>query len=211
MPHRSSTPHETVSDEIKLLNYSNYQQQLTGQNIYDIASDIMLLRQKAQTEKENIALLESKIDHLLAGQEEVKSAIILASEKLEKRLDVLGKMMGRTQNVSNKNNRVIQTALDLIAKGHKAKHERRYSFGMMSIQEDDQRPEFLFGQEMEDQAELNELKDMVSQFKWIPNAISDKYLSAFRIPKREDVGSSNPTNQGHNHPQITGPPPPFDT
>jgi len=67
MPHRSSTPLETVSDEIKLLDYSNYQQQLTGQNIEDIASDIMLLKQKAQTEKEHIALLEAKIDHLLAG------------------------------------------------------------------------------------------------------------------------------------------------
>ena len=81
---------------------------------------------------------------------------------------------------------------------------------MMSIQEDDQRPEFLFGQGMEDQAKLNELKDMVSQFKRMPNAPLDKYLSAFRIPKRENVRSSNPTNQEHNHPQITGPPPPFD-
>ena len=61
----------------------------------------MLLRQKAQTEKEHNALLEGKIDHLLAGQE-VKTAIILASETLEKRLDVLGKMMAKTQNVSNK-------------------------------------------------------------------------------------------------------------
>ena len=35
---------------------------------------------------------------------------------------------------------------------------------MTSIQEkeEDQIPEFLFGQEMEDQEELNELKDMVS-------------------------------------------------
>ena len=47
--------------------------------------------------------------------------------------------MARTQNVSNKNNHVSQTALELATKGHKAKHERRYSFGMMIIQEDDQR------------------------------------------------------------------------
>ena len=119
--------------------------------------------------------------------------------------------MARTQNVSNKNNHVSQTALKLAAKGHKAKHERRYSFGMMSIQEDDQRLEFLFGHEIEGQAELNEIKNMVSQFKRMLNAHLDKYLSAFRIPKRENVGSSNPTNQDHNHPQITRPPPPFDT
>ena len=67
-----------------MLNYNNYQQQLTGQNIDDIASDILILRQKTQTEKEHISLLEAKIDHLLGGQEEVNTAIILASEKLEK-------------------------------------------------------------------------------------------------------------------------------
>ena len=76
---------ETISNEIKLLNYSNYQQQLNGQNIDYISSNIMLLRKKAHSEKEHIALLEDKIDHLLVGQEEVKTAIILASEKLEKK------------------------------------------------------------------------------------------------------------------------------
>ena len=91
-------------------------------------------------------MLKAKIDHLLAGQEEVKDTIILASEKIEKRLDVLGKMMVRTQNVNSKKSPVSQTALELTAKGHKVKLERRYSFGMMSIQEDDQRPQFLFGQ-----------------------------------------------------------------
>ena len=84
-------------------------------------------------------------------------------------------------------------------------------FGMMSIQEDDQILEFLFGQEMEEQDELKELKYVVSKFKIILNSLSHKYLSTLRIPKRENVGSSNPTNQEHNHPQITGPPPPFDT
>ena len=59
-------------------------------------------------------------------------------------------MMDRTQNVSNKKYPISQIALELAAKGHKVKHERRYSFGMMSIQEDDQRLEFLFGQEIED-------------------------------------------------------------
>ena len=58
---------------------------MTGQNNDDIAFDILILKQKAQTEKEHISLLEAKIDHLLAGQEEVKTAIILASEKLEKK------------------------------------------------------------------------------------------------------------------------------
>ena len=77
MPHRSSTPHEIVSNEIKPLNYNNYQQQLTFQNIDDITLDIMLLKQKDQIDKEHIALLEAKIDHLLSDQEEVKNAIIL--------------------------------------------------------------------------------------------------------------------------------------
>ena len=82
------------------------------------------------------------------------------------------------------------------------------SFGMMSIQEDDQRPEFLFGQEIE---ELHQLRNMVSQFKQMPNALLDKYLSALRIPKRENIRSSNPYDQSHTNPQIIGPPPPFDT
>ena len=118
--------------------------------------------------------------------------------------------MAITQNVSNKKNPVSQNALELAAKGHKAKHERRYSFGMMSIQEDDQRPEFIFDQGMEEQAELNDLKDTVSQFKRIPNALLEKIFISIRIPKRQNIGSSNPTNQEHNHPQIAGPPPPFD-
>ena len=94
-------------------------------------------------------MLEAKINHLFAGQEEVNADIILASKKLEKRIDFLGKTMSRTQNVNSKKSPVSQTTLELAAKGHKVKHERGYSFGMMSIQEDDQRPEFLFGQEME--------------------------------------------------------------
>ena len=89
--------------------------------------------------------------------------------------------MVRTQNVNSKKSPVSQTALELVAKDHKVKHERRYSFGMMSIQEDNKKPEFLFGQEIE---ELHELRNMVSKFKQMPNALLDKYLSAFRIPKK---------------------------
>ena len=62
----------------------------------------MLLRQKAQTKKEYIAFLEVKKYQLLSLQEEVKTTIILASEKLEKMLNILGKMRARTQNVSDK-------------------------------------------------------------------------------------------------------------
>ena len=52
---------------------------------------------------------------------------------------------------------------------------------------------------------------MVSQLEQMENVLLDKYLSAFRIPKRENIGSSNPYGQGHTNPQIIGPPPPFDT
>ena len=45
--------------------------------------------------------------------------------------------MARTQNVSKKINSVSQIALELAAKGHKSKHEIRYSFVMMGIQEHD--------------------------------------------------------------------------
>ena len=106
----------------------------------------MLLKQKSYTKKEQIALLEAKIDHLLSDQE-VKNAIILVSHQLEKMLDVLSKMMAQDQNINNKRGPVIQIALALATKGHQIKHERRYLFRMMSIQEKEeyQRPEFLFG------------------------------------------------------------------
>ena len=100
--------------------------------------------------------MSGRSDILVSKGEASGISIILASEKLEKRLDVLGKMMARTQNVNSKKSPVSQTALELAIKGQKVKHERRYFFGMMSIQEDDQRPKFLFGQEIEDQAELHE-------------------------------------------------------
>ena len=45
----------------------------------------------------------------------------------------------------------------------------------------------------------------------MPNALPDKYLSAFRIPKRENIGSSNPNDQSHTNPQIICSPPPLDT
>ena len=106
----------------------------------------MLLKQKDQTEKEHIALLEAKIDHLLSDQE-VKNAIILVSHQLEKMLDVLSKMMAQAHNINNKRGPIIQTTLALATKCQQIKHERRYLFRMMSIQEKEeyQRPEFLFG------------------------------------------------------------------
>ena len=39
--------------------------------------------------------------------------------------------------MSNKKSPVIQTSLDIAAKGHQIKHERIYSFGMMSIEEEE--------------------------------------------------------------------------
>ena len=77
MIHWSSTRNVIVSDEIKLLNYGNYQHQLFAKNIDDITSYILLLKHKAQTEKEHIALLEAKINHLLSDQGEIKNAIVL--------------------------------------------------------------------------------------------------------------------------------------
>ena len=55
-------------------------------------------------------------------------------------------MTASTNNINNKRSPGSQTALEVTTKGHQIKHERRYSFEMMSIQEkeEDQRPEFLF-------------------------------------------------------------------
>ena len=48
LPYKSSTPDQTVSDEVKLANWGNMQQKLTAQNLDDIAQDIILFKHKWQ-------------------------------------------------------------------------------------------------------------------------------------------------------------------
>ena len=70
-----------------------------------MASDILHLKQKAKEEQEQIALLRTNkefIDHFLTDLEEIKNAIIAASVKLEKRLDVLAKLLVKTQTLDKK-------------------------------------------------------------------------------------------------------------
>ena len=54
--------------------------------------------------------------------------------------------MSWTHNINNKMSPPIQTALDRATKGHQIKHERRYSFKMMSIpeKEEDHRLKLIF-------------------------------------------------------------------
>ena len=47
-------------------------------------------------------------------------------------------MMVKSQTLSSEKSPVSQEALELASKGHKKKHKRKYSFGMMSIHEGDE-------------------------------------------------------------------------
>ena len=55
---------------------------------------------------------------------------------------------------------------------------------MMSIEEEDNRLEFNFGEDVE---EFEEIQNLVSQFKRIPQALLERYLSAFAVPKSENT------------------------
>ena len=120
----------------------------------------------------------------------------------------MGKLLLKTQNLGKKASPVSQSTLELAAKGHKERHARRYSFGMVSIQEEDTRPEFNFGQ---DEEELEEIKNLISQFKKMPKYFPEHYLSALAFPKRENPPKHNGSySQGP--PPISRPlPPTFDT
>ena len=63
---------------------------------------------------------------------------------------------------------------------------------MVSIQEEDKRPEFNFG---EDEEEFNEIQNLVSQFTRMPNTLPNYYLFSKAFPKRE-----NPISNQNNGP-----------
>ena len=51
LPYKSSGPDESVSDDIKLANWSNMQQKMTAQNLDDMAYDLLVLKKLVVEEK----------------------------------------------------------------------------------------------------------------------------------------------------------------
>ena len=60
LPYKSSTPDQTVSDEVKLANWGNMQQKLTAQNLDDIAQDIIFLKTQMAEEKQKNRINNNK-------------------------------------------------------------------------------------------------------------------------------------------------------
>ena len=93
-------------------------------------------------------------------------------------MDRLEKLISQTKELKKRVPRISPSVLALAAQGHKRKdterkHQRSVSFGMLSVIEDD-RPEFNFGQ---DEANFEEVKEWIGQFKSFKLALEPKYLN----------------------------------
>jgi hypothetical protein len=85
-----------------LENYGNLQHRMTATNIDDITLDILQLKKFVQYEQTQISLLNAKLDiihHIVKDTEKIKQAMDIVATKLEKRLDSLGTMMVRDQDL----------------------------------------------------------------------------------------------------------------
>jgi hypothetical protein len=87
-PIRSSTISDYVSNECKLLNDANFQDQLTRNNIDDLHRELLKERKDAESHKEEIKIISEKIEiltHILTDTSELKNSMA----KVEARLDLL--------------------------------------------------------------------------------------------------------------------------
>lgn len=160
-----------------------------------------------EDEHDKISMLQTKLDllyHLLHDTEEIKNAINTSYDKTEKRMNVLGKLLTKTQVLKKKTGSVSQAAMDLALKGHQRQHSKSYSFGMMSVQDEDERPDFKFGQ---DEEEFQEIQSLVCQFHRIPKALPKRYMAMLKFPSHtEDTKHSSGVS--HEVGSSLGPPPP---
>ena len=148
LAYKSSSPDKSVSDDIKLANWSNMQQKMTAQNLDDMAFDLLVLKKMAVEEKEKISLVETKLGllgHLLKDSTEMKEVVEKAANKTERRLAKLEELLTQTQEVKKKFPGVNPSVFALASQGHKRKetpkkqnkHHRSIFFSMLSISEDE--------------------------------------------------------------------------
>ena len=81
------------------------QHKMTAQNIDDMAYDLMDIKNTIVEEKEEIALVETKLelmDHLLNDSAEIKEAVCKVADKIERRLAKLEELLGQTQELIKK-------------------------------------------------------------------------------------------------------------
>ena len=114
LPYKYSGPDESVSDDIKLANWSNMQQKMTAQNLDDMAYDLLVLKKIVVEEKEKISLIETKLgllDNLLKDSAEMKEVVGKAANKTERRLAKLEEILTQTQELKRKSQVSIPQSL----------------------------------------------------------------------------------------------------
>lgn len=182
LPARSSGPDESVSDEIKLMNWGNMQGKLTAQNLDDMARDLLELKSSVLEEKEKISVVDTKLgllNHLLTDVEEIKEAVANVAKKTELRLEKLEELIRQTQKLKKRAPGISPEVYALATQGNvrkstERKIERSWSFGMFSIPEqNEEKPEFDFGQS---DAEFQEVKEWIGHFKSFKPALEPSKL-----------------------------------
>ena len=131
-----------------------------------------------EEEKQKIEAIIAKLgllDHLLHDSTEIKIAMEIAATKSDKRLAVLEEILTKTEKLKRKSHIVNEHVFALATKGHqrKSSHGKILSFGQFSVSEDDNRPEYDFGQTDE---EFKEITDWVVEFKKFPRRLTPNIL-----------------------------------
>ena len=99
--------------------------------------DLLQIKKTVLDEKQQVSIVETKIDHSLSDSTEIKSAVIKAAEKIEKRLEEIEELLNKITDLKPKVLVVSPMALSLAPKGYEPKKptipllERSYSFGML--------------------------------------------------------------------------------
>ena len=114
---------------------------------------------------------------------------------MEKRLEKIEELLNKITDLKPKVPDVNPMALSLAAKGYEPKKstipllERSYSFGMFSgTPEEDNRPDFDFGQTDHD---IEEFHEWVKALKTMPPALESHYLQMMSGHPAESSGSSH--------------------
>ena len=100
------------------------QHKMTAQNIDDMACDLINIKSSIVEEKQNIALVETKLglmDHILTDSVEIKEAVSKTADKIEQRLAKLEELLGQTQELKKKVPGLSPSVFALLAQGHKKK------------------------------------------------------------------------------------------
>jgi len=175
-----------------------------------MARDILYLKDKNESEKAELAKLDSKLDmvmHVLSDISTIKEHIALSTTKVEGRLSLLESML-QTVNAQQKKQKprvISSSAMKSVLQGPsediRRKHRKNHSIGLLSTpMEEDDRPEFDFGHDEEEREEVASLlKEVHSMPPVFPLNFKEKIFGAFNKSEHnisydtamEDTGSTS--------------------